>query len=165
MKIGSYIRTLRKEKNLTQVELAEKLNISFQSISKWENDETLPDTHILLNLANELDTTVDTLLSGGQIINKKRKLIKAESIVEGFKYLEMIKLCFGEDSPFYKGIIMGISESMNFDFEKTYKTNKEVLYTEALINYLVNGYTVDIEEVKKWIGNEKYINEIRKRMH
>lgn len=74
--IGQYIKKLRKAKGLTQTELTNKLNISFQSVSKWEIGETLPDTNILLDLCNELDTTVDTLLNGGVIINKKRKLIK-----------------------------------------------------------------------------------------
>ena len=77
-KIGQFIKKLRKEKGLTQAQLAEKLNISFQSVSKWETGETLPDTNILLSLCEELDTTVDTLLNGGIIINKQRRVIKAE---------------------------------------------------------------------------------------
>lgn len=162
--IGQYIKKLRKEKGLTQTQLAEKLNISFQSVSKWENGETLPDTNILLDLCNELDTTVDTLLNGGIIINKKRKLIKVEAIVDGFNHLLAVKECFGQDSSFYKGIVDGISTNMNFDFEDALKNYPEVLYTEVVINYLLNGYTVDIEEAKVYIKNEKYINEIKKRM-
>lgn len=162
--IGQYIKKLRKEKGLTQMQLAEKLNISFQSVSKWEVGETLPDTNILLDLCNELDTTVDTLLNGGAVINKKRRLIKVESIVDGFKHLEALKECFGEDSYFYKGIVEGISAKMNFDFEQALKSNREVLYTEVVIDYLLKGYCVDIEEAKMWIHNQKYINEIKKRM-
>ena len=62
----------RKEAKLTQSELAEKLNISFQSVSKWETGETLPDTNILLSLCDELGTTADALLNGGTIINKNQ---------------------------------------------------------------------------------------------
>lgn len=163
-KIGQYIKKLRKEKGLTQTQLADKLNISFQSVSKWEVGETLPDTNILLSLCNELGTTVDTLLSGGVIINKNRKLIKVESIVEGFKYLEKVKDSFGENSDFYKGIVEGISNKMNFNFEETLKENKEVLYTEVILNYILNGYNVDLEEAKIWIHKDKYIKEIQKRM-
>lgn len=163
-KVGQYIKKLRKEKGLTQTQLAEKLNISFQSVSKWEVGETLPDTNILLLLCNELDTTVDTLLNGGVIINKQRKIIKAESIVEGFKYLEKVKEAFGENSDFYQGIVDGISKKMNFNYEETIVRNPEVLYTEAILKYLTNGYIVDIEEVKNWIHNDKYIDEIKKRM-
>ena len=163
-KIGQFIKKLRNEKGLTQSQLAEKLNISFQSVSKWEVGETLPDTNILLLLCNELDTTVDTLLNGGVIINKQRKIIKAESIVEGFKYLEKVKEAFGENSDFYQGIVDGISKKMNFNYEETIVRNPEVLYTEAILKYLTNGYIVDIEEVKNWIHNDKYIDEIKKRM-
>ena len=163
-KVGQYIKKLRKEKGLTQTQLAEKLNISFQSVSKWEVGETLPDTNILLSLCNELDTTVDTLLNGGVIINKRRKIIKAESIVEGFKYLEKAKEAFGENNDFYQGIVDGISKKMNFNYEETIVRNPEVLYTEAILKYLTNGYIVDIEEVKNWIHNDKYIDEIKKRM-
>ena len=163
-KVGQFIKKLRKEKDLTQTQLAEKLNISFQSVSKWEVGETLPDTNILLSLCNELDTTVDTLLNGGVIINKQRKIIKAESIVEGFKYLEKVKEAFGENSDFYQGIVDGISKKLNFNYEETVVRNPEVLYTEAILKYLTNGYIVDIEEVKNWIHNDKYIDEIKKRM-
>ena len=90
-KIGNFIKKLRKEKGMTQSQLAEKLNISFQSVSKWETGETLPDTNILLSLCDVLDTTVDILLNGGIIMNKQRRIIKAESIVDGFKYLEKVK--------------------------------------------------------------------------
>ena len=162
--IGLFIKKLRKEKGLTQSELAEKLNISFQAVSKWENGETLPDTAILLDLCNELDTSVDTLLNGGVVINKNRKLIKVENIVNGFNHLASLKYCFGENSTFYKGIIKGISTEMNFNFEEALSVNPQILYTEVVIQYLLNGYVVDIEEARTWINNEKYINEIKKRM-
>ena len=162
--IGLFIKKLRKEKGLTQTGLAEKLNISFQAVSKWENGETLPDTAILLDLCNELDTSVDTLLNGGVVINKNRKLIKVENIVNGFNHLASLKDCFGENSTFYKGIIKGISTEMNFNFEEALSVNPQVLYTEVVIQYILNGYVVDIEEARAWINNEKYINEIKKRM-
>ena len=162
--IGLFIKKLRKEKGFTQKELADKLNISFQAVSKWENGDTLPDTYLLLDLCNLLDTTVDTLLNGGVIINKKRKLIKIESIVEGFKYFDLLKECFNENSFIYEGMIEGVSNKMNFDFKEALKVNREVLYTEVAINYLLNGYYIDIEEAKMWIHNEKYLNEIIKRM-
>ena len=140
--IGLFIKKLRKEKGLTQTGLAEKLNISFQAVSKWENGETLPDTAILLDLCNELDTSVDTLLNGGVVINKNRKLIKVENIVNGFNHLASLKDCFGENSTFYKGIIKGISTEMNFNFEEALSVNPQILYTEVVIQYLLNGLNV-----------------------
>ena len=162
--VGLYIKKKRKEKGLTQAELADKLNISFQAVSKWETGETLPDTGILLELCNILDVSVDTLLNGGVVINRNRKLIKVENIVIGFSRLVSLKECFGEESTFYRGIIEGLNNKMNFNFEEALELYPEVLYTEVVIQYLMNGYTVDIEEAKIWIKNKKYINEIKKRM-
>ena len=51
IKVGSFIKDKRNEKNLTQKELAEVLNVTPQAVSKWEKGETLPDTAILLDLA------------------------------------------------------------------------------------------------------------------
>ena len=56
LKIGQYIQHLRKAAGMTQKDLAEKLNISFQAVSKWENGDALPDTGILLELCDELFT-------------------------------------------------------------------------------------------------------------
>lgn len=163
--IGLYIKKLRKQKGMTQQQLADKLNVSFQAVSKWENGETLPDVALLLDLCNELDTTADILLNGGVAINKNRKTIRVENIVQGFEHIAQLKDYFGEHSTFYQGIVQGISDRMNFDFEETLTANPQVLYAEAVIQYLLGGYRVDIDEARQWITNEKYINEIKKRMN
>lgn len=60
--LGSRLTALRKEKGLTQEQLAEKLGVTNQSVSKWENDINAPDISILIMLADLYDTTVDSLL-------------------------------------------------------------------------------------------------------
>lgn len=52
--VGKQIASLRKAKGLTQNQLGERLNISFQAVSKWERGEALPDISILVDLANIL---------------------------------------------------------------------------------------------------------------
>ena len=64
--IGKRIAALRREKGLKQDELAEKLGVSPQAVSKWENDQTCPDISLLPLLAKTLGVTVDELLSGKQ---------------------------------------------------------------------------------------------------
>ena len=64
--LGKRIATLRHEKGWTQEELAEKLGISAQAVSKWENDQTCPDISLLPELAGILGVSVDELLSGKQ---------------------------------------------------------------------------------------------------
>ena len=62
--LGSFIAFLRKEKHLTQKQLAELLNVSDKTVSHWECDETSPDISILPELAELLGVTVDELLKG-----------------------------------------------------------------------------------------------------
>ena len=64
IKIGKFIAQCRKEKRMTQQQLAEKLGITDRAISKWENGRGLPDSSIMLDLCNELEITVNELLSG-----------------------------------------------------------------------------------------------------
>ena len=64
--LGKRIAALRREKELKQDELAAKLGVSPQAVSKWENDQTCPDISILPLLAKILGVSVDELLSGKQ---------------------------------------------------------------------------------------------------
>ncbi|MBR5370023.1 MAG: helix-turn-helix transcriptional regulator [Bacilli bacterium] len=63
-KIGKFISKCRKDKNITQEELAEKLNVSNKSVSRWENGKNMPDYSILNDLCNILDININELLSG-----------------------------------------------------------------------------------------------------
>ena len=59
--VGSSIARLRREKGMTQADLAERINYSDKAVSKWERGESLPDVLTLLNLARHLDTDLNTL--------------------------------------------------------------------------------------------------------
>ncbi len=62
--LGKRIADLRKKASMTQEDLAEKLGISAQAVSKWENDQTCPDITLLPTLAELLKTSLDELLTG-----------------------------------------------------------------------------------------------------
>ena len=64
MSIGERITTLRKEKNISQGQLAALMNVSRQAISKWENDQTSPDTLNLIRLSEVLDSHIEFLATG-----------------------------------------------------------------------------------------------------
>ena len=64
--LGKRIGMLRRQKGLKQDELADKLGVSPQAVSKWENDQTCPDISLLPELAKILELSVDELLSGKQ---------------------------------------------------------------------------------------------------
>ena len=63
--LGMVISSLRKERNMTQKELAAKLHITDKAVSKWERDLACPDINTLPLLAEQLGVSVDTLLSSG----------------------------------------------------------------------------------------------------
>ena len=69
--IGQFIKTCRKEKNLTQREVAEKLNISEKTVSKWETGNGLPEVGLMLPLCELLEISVNELLSGERLDEKE----------------------------------------------------------------------------------------------
>lgn len=64
IKTGRFIAECRKKQNLTQMQLAERLNITDRAVSKWERGKSLPDAAIMLELCGILEITVNDLLSG-----------------------------------------------------------------------------------------------------
>ena len=82
VKIGKFIAECRKNKNMTQAQLAEKLNITDRAISKWETGKGMPDSSIMLELCNELDITVNELLSGEEIEMDNYNKIAEENLLE-----------------------------------------------------------------------------------
>ncbi|MBO5023384.1 MAG: helix-turn-helix domain-containing protein [Clostridia bacterium] len=71
IKFGEKLKSLRKEKNISQDKLAQYLNVSFQAVSKWENSSTYPDIELLPELARFFGITVDELLQVEQINERK----------------------------------------------------------------------------------------------
>ena len=80
VKIGKFIAECRKRNNLTQMQLAEKLNITDRAISKWENGKAMPDSSIMLDLCQELKINVNELLSG-EVIKMDNYNEKAEELL------------------------------------------------------------------------------------
>ena len=86
IKIGKFIAECRKKASLTQLQLAEKLNITDRAISKWENGRAMPDSSIMLRLCDILSISVNDLLCGEVVTmdNYNKELEK--------NLLEMIKI-------------------------------------------------------------------------
>lgn len=93
MSIGERITELRTQKNLSQGELASALSVSRQAISKWENDQSSPDTIHLIQLADFLDTEVAYLATGVKpvyeeapivvnLVKKEDRVVEVEKVVE-----------------------------------------------------------------------------------
>ena len=73
--IGERITELRTQQNISQVQLAKMLDISRQAVSKWENDQTAPDTIKLIQLADLLDTDVEYLATGRKTYGRRPPVV------------------------------------------------------------------------------------------
>ena len=89
LSIGENIRRLRRAADMTQEQLADKLGVAYQSVSRWENGTTYPDMELLPALSGIFGVTVDELI--GMEESKKKEQISA-------RYVEYFELCEGEDS-------------------------------------------------------------------
>ena len=81
VKIGKFICELRKEKKLTQEEVAKKLGVTDRAISKWENGRGMPDYSLLKPICDLFDISVNELLSGKRLSIKELKKVSDENIV------------------------------------------------------------------------------------
>ena len=81
-KIGKFIQEKRKEKNLTQKELAEKIGVTDRAVSKWERGVGCPDVSILEILSKELDCSILEILKGRKIENEIIKVTEADDYVK-----------------------------------------------------------------------------------
>ncbi len=77
IKIGKFIAQCRKEKSLTQMQLAEKLNITDRAVSKWETGKTMPDSSIMLPLCDILGISVTELLCGERLTMNNKETEQA----------------------------------------------------------------------------------------
>ena len=163
-KVGEQIAALRKAKGLTQNELGERLNVSFQAVSKWECAQTFPDVGILLDLANVLQTTVDNLLTGGEKVINYRGKITVNDTINGISCLGKMCNLLGKDNIIYRYAIEGINEKMNTDIEECF-TNDEIFecfVAEAIIQNLKAGSYIDLTDVKNNFKHEHFCDIVRK---
>ena len=129
--IGKFISTCRKEKGLTQTQLAEKLNITNRAVSKWETGKSVPDAAIMLDLCEILDVSVNELLSGERIAmeNYQKKAVKLAIPV--FVLLFLVKYGIGSrtrsflDPLFYALVINAVLVPLYFELNRLYAENAE----------------------------------------
>lgn len=116
VKIGKFIKEKRKEKKITQDELAEKLGVTNRAISKWENGICMPDSGIMSDLCKILNITINDLFNG-EIVDKKDNDKKLEKYLletykqkeDGDKKLLNFEIIFGVISMIFAFLIIFIS--------------------------------------------------------
>lgn len=85
-KIGKFIAQCRKEKKMTQSELAEKLNVTDRSVSNWENGRNMPDLSLFKPICDELGVTINELLSGERLKKEKYQEKFEENMINTIDY-------------------------------------------------------------------------------
>ncbi len=103
---GKIISTKRKEMGLTQVQLAQMLNVSNRAVSKWENGDGFPDISLLPEISKTLSVTIDELLTGERselVITEKNKNCKKQ-VLNDFKICFTISFCLAATSALLGGI-------------------------------------------------------------
>ncbi len=156
--LGRRIQALRKEQALTQDALAERMDVSPQAVSKWENDQSCPDILSLPQLARELHTTVDFLLtgeSGGTLPAKSGK--KPEELIVRISITdEDIHICV--NLPFTVFRLAALYDMLSFTFhaeegdinvEQAAKAMADVDFRHivALIESGVTGMLVNVQDM------------------
>ena len=85
-KIGKFIAKCRKQRKMTQSELGEKLGVTEKSISNWENGRNMPDLSLFNPLCKELNVSLNDLLSGEVVTEKKYQEKLEENIINTIDY-------------------------------------------------------------------------------
>lgn len=84
-KIGNFLRELRKQKGLTQEQIAEKLNVSNRTVSRWENGNNMPDLDILLEISDYYEVELRELLDGERKSEKMNSEME-ETVLQAVDY-------------------------------------------------------------------------------
>lgn len=176
-KIGKFIAQLRKEQNLTQLALAEKLGITDRAISKWENGRGLPDLSLLKPLCDELGITINEFLAGERIEKEKTEEKFEENIIQTIDYsnkrIKTAKL-LRNISFIIIGLILIIFATLFCIDINRMQNNKPVVfstwgykyapsiedldeYVEDEIDYAIDEYVVNISDTESH-HNEKYFS-------
>lgn len=90
-KVGSFITALRKEKGLTQKQLAQMLNVTDKAVSRWETGKGYPDIEILVLLSETLDISVNELLSGKRLEKESIEKACEENVVTAYKKAKKLR--------------------------------------------------------------------------
>ena len=109
VKIGKFISELRKERKLTQEQLAEKLGVSQKSVSRWETGKNMPDMSLLKGLSSELGITVSELLDGERSLAEGKSADEAINQIINYSMKTKREQIFSkQDVDFISGVIAAL---------------------------------------------------------
>ena len=158
-KIGKFILELRREKNMTQQELADKIGVTDRAISKWENGRGMPDLSLMIPLCKELNITINELISGEKIEKKDYQSKLEENIVKTIDYTNRRIINKGKIFKIVVGTIITIILIIGLMFfvdVNRMNNNDPVIFSTWGFKYTP---TVDFHEEEIISGVENYLLE------
>ena len=137
-KIGQFIKKIREENKLTQKELADKLGVTFQAVSKWENGKNVPDISILKEMSEMFNVDIDEILDG----EKKNKKKTNYAYPIGLILILIALLLFGMiyyNNDDYHYIFWYFSVKINYFFHYyfPFSYNRCKIYNKNLTSFLI----------------------------
>jgi transcriptional regulator with XRE-family HTH domain len=146
-KTGAFISALRKEKGFTQAVLAEKLNVSNRTVSKWENGDGYPEITLLPEIAQALGVSVDELLAGERA-EKPRSEIKVEEVANKDNLNNMFKITYiiALFGVIFAAILGGVTEAYNiWAFDILFYNHWEIMFVAlSLVATVLSGLVFTI---------------------
>lgn len=165
-KIGNFLKNLRKEKGITQEMLAEKLNVSGRTVSRWETGNNMPDISLLIELAEFYDVSIPEIVNGRRENEKMNEEVKEvaekmseyagvekENLIKDIRNLSIVGVCA---LAIYFLLEITGSATQNVIFEKIYGYCETLVFVITLmIPLYTTGLLGKIQQRKK---NERFDN-------
>lgn len=126
-KIGKFIKDLRKKNNLTQKELADKYNVTYQAVSKWENGKNMPDISLIKQMSKDFNISLEEILDG-EVKNKSNKLLIIGIIIIILLVSSLIILVNVNKGDFNFKTLSSTCENFTISGSISYNDKKSAIY-------------------------------------
>ena len=123
-KIGKFIKDLRIKNNLTQKEFADKYNVTYQAVSKWENGKNMPDLSLLKEICKDFDVSLDDLFNGEKSVKKSYK----KYIIIGIVIVLFLVIKNNNNGDFNFKTITSSCDAFNISGSIAYNDKKSAIY-------------------------------------
>lgn len=156
-KFGKLIKEIRKKNGLTQNELANKYNVTYQAVSKWENGKNLPDMALIKQIAQDFNVSLDDMLG---VSKKKKNYIWIISLII---FVVALILVFMKPSSFKFKTLSSSCDNFNLSGSIFYNNNRSAIHITN-IEYCGESDLTEYKEISciLYEKNNKIINEISK---
>ena len=130
-RIGKFIKEIRKKNNLTQKDLADKYNVTYQAVSKWENGKNMPDTALIKQMSKDFNISLDDIFEGEyskKNINKRNIYIISFTLIIITLIIGGIYLFKHNDDSFEFKILKSNCSNFNISGSISYNDSKSSIY-------------------------------------